>query len=136
MLDGRAGDRAVIAFLPGDLGGHIQALSTDVLIGRDYAVKLLRKHRLGYEHFAVIQPAIDRGICIKSEKSGHIEFLYADQKIFGSRFLLVLKVAASGQEVWLMTFFRTNDGQIKSKLKRARQSGSIIRQAIEDEWDG
>jgi hypothetical protein len=136
FLDGRAGDQTVIAFLPGDLGARIPTLATDVLIKCEYANKLRMKHHLLYEHFSIIQPTIDKGVCIRSEKSGQLEFLYADQKIFGSRFLLVLKAANGGREVWLVTFFRTNDAQIKSKLRRAAQSGTIVRAAIDDEWDG
>lgn len=121
------GKQAVVAFLPLDLGRYMQTHSTAVLVGREYALKTQVKHRLKYEHFSLIQTVIDKGWCCKSDKENHLEFMYVDDKIFGSRFLLVLKSAKLGRETWLVTFFRTNDAQINSRLRRAKARNTLLR---------
>lgn len=122
FLDGRMGEKAVIAFLPLDLGAHMPTLACNVTVAREYALKLQLKHKLKYEHFCIIQKAIDFGYCVRHKKN-HLEFLYIDDKKFNSCFNLVLKSAAERQETWLVTFFRCRREQIDSHLKR----GQLIR---------
>jgi hypothetical protein len=64
FLDGRYGDVQRIAFIPGELTRQIGTLESHLLIRRDYALKLQRKHQLRYEHFEMIQPTIERGYAV------------------------------------------------------------------------
>jgi hypothetical protein len=118
FLDGRAGDVATVAFLPLDLGAQMPTQATDVRIGRECALKLLQRHRLPYEKFQLIQRAIDEGWCFKG-KSNHLEFVYVHYDGGFEFYTLVLKSAKSGQETWVVTFFRSKEAQLKGKRRRS-----------------
>jgi hypothetical protein len=119
---------ATIAFLPGDLGAWVRCFVSDVRITRDYARKTLEKHRLKYEDFLVIEPAIARGYCILS-KTNFLEFLYLDDdRIPGGWFVFVVKSAKAGSECWFVSLYRSNPLQVRSKLRRARQAETLIRE--------
>ncbi len=123
-MDGRAGDVATIAFLPLDLGAHMPTQASDVRIRRDYALKLMQRHRMTYEKFLLIQQAIDNGWCFKA-KANHLEFVYIHNDSGGGhkQYTLVLKSARWGQETWLVTFFRSQKQQLRAKQRK----GSLIR---------
>jgi hypothetical protein len=50
-----------VARLPENLCGYIAARTRDIHIQRNYAIKMLLKHRLTYEDLATLQSAIDEG---------------------------------------------------------------------------
>jgi len=124
FLDGRAGEVATIASLPLDLGAHMPTQAGDVRIRRDYALKLMQRHRMTYEKFQLIQSAIDNGWCFKT-KANHLEFVYIHDTGAGShkQYTLVLKSARWGQETWLVTFFRSQPQQLRTKQRK----GTLIR---------
>jgi hypothetical protein len=126
FIDGRLPSPTAIAFLPGHLGAIIACNTIDVQIDREYAVKILMKHKLKYEHFFAIQRMIERGWCVRS-KHNQLEFYYEDEEVFGGWFLLVIKTAKMGTECWVVTFFRSNPFQIRSKLRRAHKADAIVR---------
>jgi hypothetical protein len=127
FLDGRMGTIATIAFLPGDLGAWIGCLVTEVKITHEYALKVFRKHKLKYEDFSLIELAIERGWCICPKKN-FLELLYCEDRIPGRWFVLVLKSAKGGSECWIVTLHRLDPLQARSKLRRARQAGTLIRE--------
>jgi hypothetical protein len=116
FLDGRHGDVAIIARVPGDLGAHINAYTMELRIGLNYARKLLIRHHLRYEHFEMIQPAIEHGYA-GVDRGNLLFFLYDDLR-FHSIFRLVVKTAAGGSELWLKTFHRCKAQQVKNSLRR------------------
>lgn len=126
FLDGRSGATVAIATLPVGLAVRLPAQVTEIRIGQDYALKLQKKHCLRYEHFSLIQTVIDDGWCIVG-KQNHLEFLYMDNQIFGSSFILVLKATRAGQEIWVATFHKTDNQRIRSKLRRATRNNGVIR---------
>jgi hypothetical protein len=126
FIDGRLPSPTIIAALPGHLGGLICCVTTDVQIARNYAVKVLMKHKLRYEHSSNVQKSIDRGWCVQV-KANHIEFYFEDDEVFGGWFILVVKAAKSGSECWVVTFFRSNLLHIRSKLRRARLGNAVVR---------
>jgi len=77
---------------------------------------MLLKHRLTYEDLATLQSAIDEGFCLRSKDHAMLEFVYynASQKPY----IVVLKCAAFGQELWVVTMHRSNRQQARSKTKR------------------
>jgi hypothetical protein len=121
FLDGRLGTVQRIAFVPGEFTARIQAISSDLLISREYAQKLKDKHRLRFEHFQLIQIAIDFGYALLER--GDLVFVYLDETVFHEMFVLVLKKAERGQEIWLKTFHRAE----ASKLKRLLRNGNLLR---------
>jgi hypothetical protein len=133
FLDGRMGNMAIVAFLPGHLAAQMPTLSTDVRIGREYAQKLWAKHGLGHGSFRLFQPAIDHGWCAKSRDNG-LDFIYIDSSrayidARGEpvRFILGLKSARGGQETWVTTLHPSTEQQVRRRLRRATDSGRLIR---------
>lgn len=115
FLDGRYGTVQQIAFIPGEFTRLIGSLSSDLLIRRDYALKLQREHGLRYEQFQLIQPAIDAGYVLIDDKQ-QLVFLY----IHNTRefYRLAVKTAKMGSELWLLTFHRVRQLQFDSLLRR------------------
>ena len=64
-----------------------------------------------------MQKAIDNGYILAGRDARYLEFVYIDPAAY-RHFLLVLKVASAGQEVWVQTFHRTDAASLKSKRKR------------------
>ena len=120
FLLGRANPTICVATLPSELAIHIGARVNDVMMERQYAAKLLVKHRLTYEQLWVVQAAIDRGFCLVGKKPGHLEFIYVDDRSMSEAYILVIKSARYGEEVWLVTLHRTNPEQIRSKRRRQK----------------
>lgn len=123
FMDGRLGDWITIAHLPGLFGAHINALTTEVRIQRAYARKMIDKHRLLHAHFEMIQVAVDRGWCRVDDRRRSLGFLLDDDVLHHTIFLLAIKTAAGGEELWLRTFHRSNAEQLRSHLRR----GGILR---------
>ncbi len=114
FLDGRLGETQRIAFVPGDLGAHIHAYSPHLTIGRTYALKLQRKHSLKYEQFQLVQPAIEHGYA--GIHRGDLVFLYFHEET-RRWFLLAVKTAAAGAELWLKSFYPL-DAKRTGKIRR------------------
>lgn len=128
FLDGRAGDKVTIAFLPGHLGGHLQTICTDVSLRLDYARKLNRKHQMTYEKFAEIQKTIDFGYCLKTVDQ-HLSFLYfSDRPSKPAVYFLLVKTDVKRGELWLVTFHRLKMAQVAHKLRK----GELLRDHIHE----
>jgi hypothetical protein len=120
FIDGRYGGEVVtIARVPGEYTRQIDSLSSDLLCGREYAIKLMKDHSLAYEKFQLIQPAIDRGYVkrVRNEDRFELEFLYYDETDPGLPYLLVVK-AVGRSELWLKTFYRTERWKEKRYFSR------------------
>lgn len=126
FIDGRAGDRIVIAFLPGSLGGHIGTLQTNVSIRRDYAKKLLRRG-IDSTKFEHIQATIDNGYCLVP-KPLHLSFLYYRGEMHPEIYFLLLKTDRTLKELWLVTFHRIKPKQYNRRLSQ----GTLIREHSEE----
>lgn len=124
FLDGRGSEFAVVAFLPGELAARMPTLSTEVRIGRENAMKIWTKHRLGYWELGIIQRAIDHGWCAKS-RSSSLDFLYVSPD--GKRYVLGLKAAYGGQETWVTTLYQTQEVKIRKRLSQANKDQALIR---------
>ncbi len=114
---GRSGDQLIVATLRDQVGVLISARTLNVKMKLAYAQKMLVKHRLTYEHLHIVQLAIDKGYCFVGTKPNHIEFLYFDNKNDNDEYLLVIKSARWGEEVWFVTFHRTRKQQYRSKSR-------------------
>lgn len=130
FIDGRAGDRINIAFLPGALGAHIATLQTDVFLRLDYARKLIR-HGIKYEGFAYIQDTIDNGMCLL-EDNYRLKFFYVRDNIRPEIYFLLLKTDRARRELWLVTFHRIRTKQFTNRLTPSQ----IIREHVEREFMG
>jgi hypothetical protein len=117
---GLHGSTQTIAFVPGELVARINARSCNLMIERECARKLLHKHRLRYEHWGMIQIAIDHGYALLSRRSPgkpELLFAYVDDAIFNSNFLLAIKQANAGSEIWMKSFYRCEPSRIRSFLR-------------------
>jgi hypothetical protein len=126
FIDGRLASPTTIASLPAELGVKMGCSSINIQITRDRARKIMTEHRLRYEHFSLIQRAVDHGWCVRF-KDNQLEFCYDDDEVFGGSFVLVLKSTKWGTECWVVTFFRARPFYIRSKLRRATRTGTVIR---------
>lgn len=131
FIDGRAGNEINIAFLPGELGAHLQTLETDVKLRRDYARKVFLKHQMTYQGFEYIQETIDRGMCIL-EGSNHLRFLYVKDNVRPEIYFLLLKTDATRRELWLVTFHKLRKRQFSDRT----DPKTIIRYHLESEFTG
>ncbi len=120
LLLGRATVRVVVASLPTEIAAQLSANTSDVWLARDYALKLRDRHNVGYENLRLVQAAIDHGHCLLGKADNHLEFIYFDDQNSNRPWLLVIKSARWGQEVWLVSLYRTHRQQIQSKLRRHR----------------
>ena len=115
---GGAGDIARLAFLPTELGVKISAQRNDVHVQLNYLRKCFSKHGLRYDEFVHVQTAIDFGYCFSGKKSQYIEFILITEGSRRSYYLLVLKSARLGQEIWFQTFHQVNEARLREKLKK------------------
>lgn len=123
FIDGRYGDVATFAHVPGEFSRQIGSLSSDLLCKREYAIKLFEKHKLPYEKFQLIQPSIDFGHVRIVRRD--LEFVYYDDTDPGPPYLLVVK-AVGRDELWLRTFYRTERWKEASLLRPRR--GRLLRE--------
>jgi hypothetical protein len=124
---GRADRYLVIATLNSSIGVYISAQTTDVRMERSYALKMLTKHRLTYEHLHIVQKALDRGHCFAGKNPNHLEFVYFDDDASKTAYLCVIKTARYGQEVWFVSLFRVRDSQPAAMKRKQR----LLREATE-----
>jgi hypothetical protein len=117
FLDGRLGQVQQIAFVPGEFTRLIGTLESKLLLDREYALKLQRKHNLRYEHFEMIQPTIDRGYAV-IDGGRNLVFAYDDQERFHRPFRLAVKSNRAKNELWLRTFHRIGVRQMNSMVRR------------------
>jgi len=130
FIDGRAGDKVVIAFLPGYLGGHLKTLQTDISLRRDYALKLIR-HGVNYQGFDEIQNTIEKGYCLQNDPL-HLYFLYVREMSQPEIYFLLIKTDKMRQELWLVTFHRIRQKQFDKRLLKR----FLLREHGEDEFMG
>jgi hypothetical protein len=114
----RGPDTIVVANLSVSLGVFISARTEEVRLERAYAKKIILRHRLSYEDLPVVQSAIEWGYCLESPKPRHLEFVYYDQR--NKPYVVIVKSARWGEELWLCTAHRSNRLQAKSKTSRQR----------------
>lgn len=130
FIDGRAGTKLNIAFLPGMLGAYINTLQTDVAVELEYARKLVR-HRIRCEEFAHIQETIDNGMCFL-DVPRHLKFLYVRDNVRPVIYFLLLKAVLSRNELWLVTFHRIQRKQFTDRIDPPR----LVREHAEREFMG
>ncbi len=120
LIDGRAGGVANVAYVPTEIGVFFSAQTHDVKIARDYAIKLMKTHRLAYDDLRYIQNAINEGYIFRGREPKYLEFIFVDAAGPYRHFLLVLKVARMGQEIWVQTFHRSDEFALRSRIKKKR----------------
>jgi hypothetical protein len=120
LVDGRAGGVANVAYVPTEIGVLFSALTHDVKLTRICAVKLIKTHKLSYDDLDHIQTAVNEGYIFRGRKSRYLEFLYVDAKGPFRHYLLVLKTARYGEEIWLQTFQRSDAQTLRSRIKNQR----------------
>jgi hypothetical protein len=126
LIDGRAGGIAEVAYLPSEVGVLFSASTSSVQIERACAIKLLITHKLTYYDLNYIQSAINEGYIIRGRELKFLEFVFIDSRGPYRHYLLVLKTAMYGQEVWVQTFHRSDEYLLRAKLK----AGRMIRQHL------
>ena len=110
---GRGGKFLAVAKIHTEMSVFMSAQTDTVRMAKSYAEKMLVKHRLTFEHLRIVQDAIDQGACFVGKKANHLEYVYFDNDYKKSCFLLVIKSARFGQEVWFVSLYRLRDKQAK-----------------------
>lgn len=116
FLDGRAGKEISIAFLSGGMGRFLSTSTTDIRLSLEYAQKLNLKHRMTLEKFEFVQDAIDHGYCFEA-MGRRLEFVYVRNDVATEIYCAVIKSAAPGNELWLVTFHRIQLAQLEKKRR-------------------
>jgi hypothetical protein len=120
LIDGRSGNVAAVAHLPVEIGVIFSAQTNVVSIERTYARKIVGDHQIKYDDFEYIQKAIDFGYVFQGRDHRYLEFVYIETKKTYKHYLLVLKVARYGLEIWVQTFHRIDEGRLRSKIRKLR----------------
>jgi hypothetical protein len=119
LLDGRGPDKIAIGQMPVDIGAYIGARTSNVLLGREYARKLIGKHNLQHTDFEIIQTALDEGWAGIDRRGTTPEllFVYCDPFNSTRNFKLVVKRNADGVELLVKTFHRIKKDQYTKLLR-------------------
>lgn len=125
---GQQANHAIIGFLPLTLGALLPTLSTDIRLSIEYARKLAVIKRLAYRELLVIDRLLKDSFCFR-EKASHLTFMWYDP-VSEKPYTLVLKSARSGTETWLVTFHRTDEQQLRSKIRRSESAGTLFRRPV------
>jgi hypothetical protein len=121
-MRGLHGPTQTVGFVPGAFTARINARSSDLKIGRRHALKLLHKHKLRYEHWGLIQLAIDYGYVILERRD--LVFVYIDDTVFHDIFVLVVRRSADGEEISLSSLHRCE----QAKLRKLLKTGELLRE--------
>ena len=84
--------------LHGDLVREIGSGTDRVMIGLDYVRKSVNKHRLGFDHFPMMEMAIRFGDAYRDQKG--LSFFYQDHIAFSPLFFVGVKTANGGRELY------------------------------------
>jgi hypothetical protein len=94
----------------------IEADTSLIQMQHDYALKSLAKHKVMPHHFRIISWTVANGICFQ-DKPNELTFFWRDE--YAGWFHVSIKTKRGGTELWLATFHRTTQRNIKKKLKNA-----------------
>lgn len=94
-----------IATIPEEIRHHLPVHTNKIQMGLDYAKKILIEKKLTYEDIHIVQKAVTDGYCCKGKNKDHLDFLYLNND--GKSWILVIKSAGNGTEVWFCTLFYT-----------------------------
>ena len=119
LLAGRHGQPITVATLPEQTAILMSSTAREVKMARDYAVKISNK-MLTWEDLFIAQDAIMHGYIFLGRRSNVFEFLYFQKKL-QKEYLLVLKTARWGQEVWFVTFHRIAVQDYRAKSRKLTQ---------------
>ena len=119
---GLHGPTQTVAFVPGEFTARINGRTSDLKIRRRYALKLLHKPRLRYEHWSLIQIAIDYGYVLLER--GDLVFAYIDESVFFDTFVLVVRRDPISGDVLISSLHRCEP----AKLKKLLRKGELLRE--------
>lgn len=113
-----------IGTLSYDCMNLIGAKSSAVWAGYPYFQKVRFKHRIEPQEAPFISEAIERGAIFRMPNQPQAVQFHVKTQTTERRYKLVLKVTDSGEQVWLRTFFRTDE----TTYLRARKRGIILKE--------
>lgn len=118
FLDGRGPEVIPVGRVPVDVSAYIGARTSDVLMARPYALKLIQKHALRYADFEAFQSALDDGwACIDQRANPPaLVFVYCDPFNAGRNYKLAIKRNGMADELWVKTFHRIKEPQYTKLL--------------------
>jgi hypothetical protein len=117
FLNGEGPELRRVCRLDSGILWHIRAETNIVHIRRDYALKSVHKHGLGPAHFMMMEIALRFGAAIL-DRALHLTFLYPDNAVFQTNFQATIKANASGSEVLVSTFHKSDAQEMRRKMKR------------------
>lgn len=113
LLAGKRQSPVVVATLPDDIGRYFGTHSRKVLLSEDTVSRHAGKHGWTVSLFNDLQPVLDKGK-LYADRERHILVIEGHQ----SPMLAVLKVTENGREVYLQSYYRTNERQMRNISER------------------
>lgn len=93
---------------------HLEPASDKLFIGHDAALKAVTKHHLAAEHFPLIFDTVERGMAL-ADKDRHVTFLHETELGW---FQVTVKCALASRRLYVATFYRTRERDVRSKRRR------------------
>lgn len=107
-----------VAILSPQVAKIIGAQTTHVLAARHCMLKIRLKHKMeAQEAMRIMDAAMDGAIVWNPMRPGAFQFHHRDQ-VADQRYKLVLKVVSGRPEVWLSTFFHSDEKTFKAAIRR------------------
>jgi hypothetical protein len=102
-----------------DLVKVLGATDDRIYLHPSYAPKFLMKHGLTASHLELLPTCIERGIVLQ-DRHGTLQFLFRDEVYSGDIFHAAIKVTGERHEIWVTTFFRIAETELRRRLKRGK----------------
>ena len=108
------------AQVPIQIAEYLEASSRNVILHHDYVLKAVKKHNVPFEQFPMIFETIDRGVAIK-DKPKHVTFFHYDETEWNRWFQVTIKVAGEDRKIYLCTFYKTKEKEVRRRQKNSEQ---------------
>jgi hypothetical protein len=115
IASGKGGERRVCS-LSAYLNGYLNAVSREVRIGHEYALKALEKHGLEVQHLPLIERAIREGE-VAHDRPRCLTFLYWSAE-YGRWFQATVKCCSEKRALYVTTFHGLGPDDVARRRKR------------------
>ena len=102
-----------------DLVRVLGATDDRIYLHPSYAPKFVVKHFLTANQLELLPTCIEKGIVLQ-DRVGTLQFLFRDEAYSGDIFHVAIKVTGERHEIWVTTFFRIAETELRRRLKRGK----------------
>ncbi|BEV09619.1 hypothetical protein ATDW_01150 [Asticcacaulis sp. DW145] len=104
--------------VPLPIVNYLGASSRNLIVHHSYVFKALNKHDIPFEQFPMIFETVDHGTAIK-DKPRHVTFFHFDKTEWNRWFQVTIKVAGENRDLYLCTFYKTKETEVRRRMKNA-----------------